>query len=42
MLQGFRDGWRGFFLAAYAGIYYFLSHSKLLEMETLKLEKSPK
>ena len=42
MLQGFRDGWRGFFLAAYAGIYYFLSHSKLLEMETLKLKKSPK
>ena len=42
MLQGFRDGWHGFFLAVYAGIYYFLSHSKLLEMETLKLEKSPK
>ncbi len=42
ILQGFRDGWRGFFLAIYAGIYLFISHAKLLEMETLKLNKSPK
>jgi len=42
LLQGFRDGWRGFFLAVYAGFYLFLSQSKLLEMETLKLKKSPK
>ena len=42
LMQGFRDGWRGFFLAVYAGFYLFLSQSKLLEMETLKLKKSPK
>lgn len=39
--QGFRDGWRGFFLAAYAAFYYFISHSKLKELEELKLDKSP-
>jgi len=42
LLQGFRDGWRGLFLAIYAGFYFFLSQAKLLEMETLKLRKSPK
>ena len=42
LLQGFRDGWRGFFLAVYFGFYLFLSQTKLLEMETLKLKKSPK
>ena len=41
-LHGYRDGWRGFFLAVYAGFYLFLSQSKLLEMEILKLKKSPK
>lgn len=40
-LQGFRDGWRGYFLAAYASFYYFLSYSKLREMEVLQLDKSP-
>lgn len=40
-LQGFRDGWRGFFLARYAAMYYFISHSKLKELEELKLGKSP-
>jgi glycosyltransferase involved in cell wall biosynthesis len=40
-LQGFRDGWRGFFLARYTAFYYFLSHSKLKEMEVLNLGKSP-
>jgi len=42
LLQGFRDGWRGFFLAVYAGFYLFLSQAKLFELETLKLNKSPK
>ena len=42
ILQGFRDGWRGFFLAVYAGIYLFLSHAKLKETEILNLERSPK
>ena len=41
-LQGFRDGWRGFFLARYAAYYYFLSHSKFKEMEIMNLDKSPK
>jgi len=41
-MQGFRDGWRGFFLAVYAGFYLFISQAKLLEIETLKLKKSPK
>jgi len=39
--QGFRDGWRGLFLAVYYAFYSFLSQAKLLEMETLKLRKSP-
>ena len=42
LLQGFRDGWRGFFLAVYAGIYLFISHAKLKETEILNLERSPK
>ena len=42
LMQGFRDGWRGFFLAVYAGFYFFISLTKLLEIETLKLKKSPK
>ena len=42
LLQGFRDGWRGFFLAIYAGIYLFISHTKLLEIQLLKLKRSPK
>ncbi|MBT7514394.1 MAG: glycosyltransferase family 2 protein [Candidatus Marinimicrobia bacterium] len=41
LLQGYRDGWRGFFLAVYAGFYFFLSQAKLFEMETLKLKRSP-
>ena len=41
LLQGFRDGWRGLFLAVYASIYLFLSQAKLLEMAILKLNKSP-
>ena len=40
--QGFRDGWRGLFLAVFYAFYSFLSQAKLLEMETLKLSKSPK
>ena len=31
--QGFRDGWRGFFLAVYSAFYIFLSHAKLKEIE---------
>jgi glycosyltransferase involved in cell wall biosynthesis len=41
LLQGFRDGWRGLFLAVYASLYIFLSHSKLLEIQLLKLDRSP-
>jgi len=33
--QGFRDGFRGFFLAAYSSFYVFISHAKLKEMEIL-------
>ena len=40
--QGFRDGWRGVFLAVYSSIYVFLSHAKLKEIEMLNLEHSPK
>ena len=42
LLQGFRDGWRGLFLAVYASFYIFLSHTKLLEIQLLKLDRSPK
>jgi glycosyltransferase involved in cell wall biosynthesis len=41
LLQGFRDGWRGLFLAIYASFYIFLSHTKLLEIQLLKLKRSP-
>ena len=41
LLQGFRDGWRGLFLAVYASFYFFLSHTKLLEIQQLKLDRSP-
>jgi len=41
-LQGFRDGWRGFILSAYSGIYDFLSRAKLWEMQTLSLKQSPR
>ena len=36
LLQGFRDGWRGLFLAVYASFYIFLTHTKLLEIQLLK------
>ena len=41
LLRGFRDGWRGLFLAVYASFYIFLSHTKLLEIQLLKLKRSP-
>ena len=41
LLRGFRDGWRGFFLAVYASFYIFMSHAKLLEIQLLKLKRSP-
>ena len=41
LLQGFRDGWRGLFLAVYASFYIFMSHAKLLEIQLLKLKRSP-
>tara|TARA_B100001250_G_C19700142_1_gene744353 strand:- start:65 stop:832 length:768 start_codon:yes stop_codon:yes gene_type:complete len=41
-LRGFIDGWRGFFLATYIAIYYFITQSKLHEIEILDLDKSPK
>jgi len=40
-LHGFRDGWRGFFLAMYASFYIFVSHTKLLELKILKIDRSP-
>jgi glycosyltransferase involved in cell wall biosynthesis len=40
--QGWRDGWRGFIICAYLGIYSFFTYAKLWEMEELGLEKSPK
>ncbi|HEY6122817.1 MAG TPA: glycosyltransferase family 2 protein [Pyrinomonadaceae bacterium] len=40
-LQGFRDGWRGFFYSAYMAIYVFLYWSKVWEMEELGLDRSP-
>ena len=42
LLQGYRDGWRGFFLAVYAGVYLFISHAKLKEIEILNYKRSPK
>jgi glycosyltransferase involved in cell wall biosynthesis len=41
LLRGFRDGWRGLFLSVYAGIYLFISYAKLLEIQLLKLKRSP-
>jgi glycosyltransferase involved in cell wall biosynthesis len=41
VLRGFRDGWRGLFLAVYAGIYLFITHAKLLEIQLLELKRSP-
>jgi hypothetical protein len=41
LLQGFRDGWRGFFLATYHAFYSFLSHTKFYEIQLLKLKRSP-
>ena len=41
IMQGFRDGWRGFYLAFYAGIYLFISYAKLLEIQLLELKRSP-
>jgi glycosyltransferase involved in cell wall biosynthesis len=42
LCQGFRDGWRGFILCAYLGMYDFLSHAKLWEIKELRLEHSPR
>jgi len=39
--QGFRDGWRGLFLAVYHAFYSFLSHTKFYEIQLLKLKRSP-
>ena len=41
-LQGFLEGWRGFILCSYFGIYDFLSQAKLWELEELGLEQSPR
>ncbi|HEY6231015.1 MAG TPA: glycosyltransferase family 2 protein [Pyrinomonadaceae bacterium] len=41
-LRGFLDGWRGFVVCSYFGIYAFLSQAKLWEMEELGLEQSPR
>src|SRR6266542_390516 len=41
-LKGFVDGWRGFILCSYFGIYDFFSQAKLWELEELGLEQSPR
>ena len=41
LLRGFRDGWRGLFLAVYYAFYSFLSHTKFYEIQLLKLKRSP-
>jgi glycosyltransferase involved in cell wall biosynthesis len=41
-LKGFLDGWRGFIVCSYLGIYDFLSQAKLWELEELRLEQSPR
>lgn len=41
-LRGFREGWRGFILCAYFGMYDFMSRAKLWEMEYLGVEQSPR
>ena len=40
-LQGFRDGWRGFFYSAITAIYVFLYMAKVWELEELGLDRSP-
>jgi len=40
-MKGFLDGWRGYLLAINSAYYYFLSQSKLKELEELNLDKSP-
>ena len=40
LLKGFIDGWRGFFLAAYTSIYYFITQFKLYELEALNIDES--
>jgi glycosyltransferase involved in cell wall biosynthesis len=40
--QGFRDGWRGFILCAYIGMYVFWYYAKLWEMDELDLDHSPR
>ena len=41
-LKGFVDGWRGFILCSYFGIYDFFSQAKLWELEKLGLGQSPR
>ena len=41
-LMGFRDGWRGLFLAVYASFYLFVSHSKLIEKLLLQTTQESK
>ncbi len=40
-LQGFRDGWRGVFLAFYTSFYVFIKHTKRLEIDILERKKNP-
>jgi len=41
-LRGFRDGYRGFVVAAYLAIYDFLAYAKLWELGELGLDRSPR
>jgi len=40
-LQGFRDGWRGFFYSVYLAFYVFVYMAKVRELEELGLDRSP-
>jgi len=41
-LQGWRDGWRGFLICAYLSVYSFFTYAKLLELNKMGLESSPR
>ena len=40
--QGYRDGWRGFYVAVYHGIYLFISYSKFIVIKKMQITESPK
>tara|TARA_B100000214_G_C23967142_1_gene628308 strand:- start:1208 stop:1990 length:783 start_codon:yes stop_codon:yes gene_type:complete len=40
--RGYKDGWRGFYVAVYHAIYLFISYAKFIEMKKMQLIESPK